>query len=61
MIVHCETCKIGVLETQSDRVAPITKDDHEIEHHKHHVNLYEEHRGRRFRIAGIIGPFNVDL
>ncbi len=60
MIVHCETCKIDLLETESDRLALDIKDSHEFEH-LHPVNLYIEDRGRRIRLAGIIGPFSVDI
>ena len=60
MIVHCETCKIDLLETESDQVALDFKDSHEFEN-LHPVNLYIEYRGRRLRLAGIVGPFSVDL
>jgi hypothetical protein len=60
MIVYCETCKIDLLETESDRIALDTKDCHEFEH-LHPVNLYIEHRGRRIRIAAMVGPFTVRI
>jgi hypothetical protein len=60
MIVHCETCKIDLLETESDRVALDMKDSHEFEH-LHPVNLYIEHRGRRIRLAGMVGALSIDL
>src|ERR1700758_1378256 len=58
MIVHCETCKIDLLETESDRVALNTKDCHEFEH-LHSVSRYLEDRGQRVRLARIVGPFTV--
>jgi hypothetical protein len=68
MIVHCETCKIDLLETKSDQKALNMKDLHEFESGfedqgmpKHPVNVYIEHRGRRIRIAGMYGPFDVDI
>jgi hypothetical protein len=59
MIVHCETCKIDLLESESDRKALDAKDCHEFEH-LHPVNLYAEHRDQGIRVAGMIGPFDVD-
>jgi hypothetical protein len=60
MIVHCETCKIDLLETESDRLVLDIKDSHEFEH-LHPVNLFIEHRGRRIRIAGMVGRISVDI
>ena len=53
MIVHCETCNTDLLETESDRVAPDTKDGHEFEH-LHPVNVYIEHWGGQIPICGDI-------
>lgn len=60
MIVHFETCKIDLLETDSDRIALDAKDCHGFEY-LHPVNLYIEHRGRPIRIAAMIGSFGVDI
>jgi hypothetical protein len=60
MIIHCETCNLDLLETESDRKALDLKDVHEFETF-HPVNFYIEHRGQRIRITGLIGPTSVDI
>ncbi len=60
MIVHCDTCKVDLLKTESDRLALDLKDTHEFEY-CHPVNLYIEYRGHCVRIAGLIGPITVDI
>jgi hypothetical protein len=56
MIIHCDTCNVDLLETESERLALDTKDLHEFEHQnpEHPVNLYIEQEGQRIRIAGLI-------
>ena len=60
MIVHCEACKIDLLDIESDRIALDTKDCHEFEH-LHPVNLYIESKGQRVRLVGIVGSVMVDI
>jgi hypothetical protein len=47
-------------ETESDRVALDLKDSHEFEH-LHPINLHIECRGRRTRLAILIGNVSVDI
>ena len=60
MIIHCETCKEDLLETESERLALDLKDIHEFEH-LHHVHLYVEHRRQRIRIAGLVGRVSIGI
>jgi hypothetical protein len=65
MIIHCETCKADLLETESDRRALDLKDthefEHEFEHPDHPVNIYIEHKGRRIRLVSLIGAISVNI
>jgi hypothetical protein len=60
MIIHCETCKADLLETESERLALDLKDTHEFEH-LHPVHLYIEHRGQRIRLAGLVGRVSIGI
>ena len=65
MIIHCETCKVDLLETESERLALDMKDTHEFEHElgepPHPVNVYIAHQGQRIRIASLLGTIAVDI
>jgi hypothetical protein len=60
MIVHCETCKTDLLETESDRIPLDLKNSHEFEH-LHPVNLHIEYRRQHLRLAKLIGTVSVDI
>jgi hypothetical protein len=61
MLIHCETYKADLLETESDRLALDMKDTHEFEHPHHPVNIYIADQGKRIRLAGLVGTIAVDI